>query len=142
MKAYFTRHNNSLLPADKHSQEVLEKMKYNTWYRVTFTKPRNIQFHKKYWELLNTVIDCSGYYTGIPNETAREDLHKRIKRALKFYDIVAIDNTDFVAIEYKTIRFDKMDNLQFEDYYSSAIDAILKDEELGVSDLERVLEFG
>lgn len=140
MDLYLKKHNNTLIPADRHNESVLEELKNGQWYKAKLNIPRNINFHRKFFALLNTVVELSDFYTCKPKGLAVEELKERVKFKTGWYEIFTyVEDTPLVRT--KSIAFDKMDNKQFEDFYNRAIDVIIQDEELNIKDLRGVLEF-
>lgn len=134
MKIFIKRNGGRLEPANAISESLIEGLKNNTWYSAKITKPRNINFHRKFFALLNEVVERSDFYTGKAQGLAVEELKERIKFKIGHYKIFG-KVEGVVIIKTKSISFGEMDNIQFEEFYKMAINAILEDEELGISEL-------
>jgi hypothetical protein len=127
------KENGYLIPADKHSQELFEGLKFNQWYKSELKIPRHYEFHCKLFVLMGDVVDQSDLYTGVPKEIAMDELLERIKKATGHYYI-----WEFQGIEFKktkSISFAKMDGIKFQAFYETAVLAIRNDEQLNVPDL-------
>lgn len=136
---FIKKENNLLVPADKSSEERLEDLKSGQWYKAKIYKPRNVKFHRKFFALLNAVIEQSDYFTGKSGSMAIEELKERIKIKTGHYNItseVDIEGLGKVPIlKTRSIAFDKMDNITFEAFYNTALHILRTDKDLGVEDL-------
>lgn len=139
MKVYLKKDDGCLVPVDKSSQECIDGLKGNQWYKVSITKPRNVKFHQKFFALLNIVIEQSDYFTGKAQGMAIEELKERIKVKTGHFTItseVDIEGYGKVPIlKTRSIAFDKMDNITFEAFYNTALTILKTDKELGVEGL-------
>ena len=82
-------------------------------YECKLKKHRNIRHHRKFFAMLNFVLHNSERYA------SKEDILNDIKYALGLYRIKEIDGKEY--IEFKSISFDKMDEVEFSDFYNRAI---------------------
>ncbi len=55
----FVKRNNTLVPADFHADEFMEKIGDGKQVLVTLRKARNVQHHKLLWAMLRKVVDNS-----------------------------------------------------------------------------------
>lgn len=94
-----------------------KKLKIGEVYKANITKERNVDFHRKYFALMN----CAWAYL---NEKETEFFHgsqdsfrKTVQVAAGFYTpIFSIKRGEWIE-EPKSISFDKMDEFEFRDLY-------------------------
>ena len=133
MKIHLKKHNGALIPVDQTGQDYIDGLKRNTWYSCEMKKPRNGKFHSKFFLLLGFVVDNSDFYSGMPKPMGIENLLNRVKFTTGHYETYKIG--DVLMAKTKSIAFAKMDNIQFEEFYTGACAAIIMDEELGITEL-------
>jgi len=126
------RTKDGLAPVDDASVKAVLKIKEGYEIFAEFKPRRNMKFHKKYFALLNAVIIHQDHYKTVDN------LHESIKYFSGYYEtIIPLEGDAF--IKTKSISFDKMDGLEFENFYSTAIDECLK--LVGDEALEEIIRF-
>lgn len=106
-------------PAYDSDIELSKKIKLNEVYVYDFKKPRNYEFHKKFFALVNMVFQNQEQYTNI------EHLRKDLIIESGNYDL----RYDFLGVEIreaKSISFSSMDDIMFSELYNSVIDVIIK----------------
>ena len=132
MKILLIKHLSSLKPADDEATEALKKWKQGDILRAEVSKPRNIGHHKKFFSLLNIVVDNQERFRNT------SELLDAIKFELGHIDTRRKMNGEFFQVP-KSISFAKMNQLEFDKFYSKAIDVILLHVLPGVdkSDLEQ-----
>jgi hypothetical protein len=101
------------------------RLKVNDYIKIETWKERNIQFHKKYFAFLNTVI----YF--LPEDELYDKLRNidylRHEIMLLIGEVeihVSMEGTQ--SLTPRSISFKSMDNQTFEHIYSMSIDAALK----------------
>ncbi len=104
-----------LYPAD---YEEKKKLKIGKDYQVEIKHPRNYQYHKRFFALLNLCYE--NYETEMPFGTFRRWL---IMRA-GFVKSFSTDRGTFYDAE--SISFANMDQKQFEEVYSRVLDVVIK----------------
>ena len=114
----------ALVPADRFTQEKLDRLKSNHRYRVDVRRPRNIRHSAKYHALVHTVFENQEMYDDI------DDLKAALKVKTGWAKEVLV--TDAEGNEYqvrvpKSIKFAKMDQFQFEQFYDKALTVICRD---------------
>ena len=121
-----------LKPYDRTDAELLAKMREGEPYRVKISMPRNLKFHKKFFALLALVFDNipeeipARLPDGKPVEVRSiEDLLWHIKMQTGHYER-KVTLGGRVTYEAKSISFAAMDEAEFQEFYSSAMDVILK----------------
>jgi hypothetical protein len=151
---YLTRHPNFtyLVPAYEGDQEVIKKMKHGEVYKGKLSLPRNIKFHKKFFALLGIVFENLPHDFAIKTEAGQEieikdtdSLLWHIKMQMGYHE-EKVTLGGRITYEAKSISFASMDEIEFQEFYSKAIDVILKYFLKGANkeELEQVviLEFG
>lgn len=117
---YVVRRGNAFIAGWPDDQEKLKRVHEGEMIKVSFSKPRNAKFHKKYFALLQVVVDNDDRYEGV-----EEVLHV-MKLKLGHYDNIV--NTDGrIIYKPKSISFAKMDDIAFNDFYQKTVNKILKD---------------
>ena len=125
---YLRKLYDSFSPVDQEAAEAMEKIKMNSIVKCEITKPRNIQFHRKYFALLNHAYDHfepeGKEYRGQPVQKNREVFRKEITILSGFYEAVyKIDGT--FKLVAKSISFANMTEDEFSNLYSKTISVIL-----------------
>ena len=131
------RLDQSLEPADDDARGYLKRLKVGADVQVEVKRPRNVQFHRKWFAMARVVFD---------NQDIYEDFHafrrELTMRAGWWEEHVHLSG----AISYtaKSIAFDKMDQDQFEKMYDKSITVAIENFIPGTDreDLENaVMEF-
>jgi len=95
---------------------VNEQFKDGTYY-INSAKPRNYKFLKKYWKLVDFTLFHLPETIDIKS---KEVLHQYIKIKTDCVDVFQIKG-EIVRFP-SSVSFDKMNEEQFSDYYSRALD--------------------
>ena len=132
MEFYAVQKNGILKPAYPEDSEKAHKMRPGEVYRVKVSMPRNVKFHRKFFTLINLVFD------NLPEEIParmpdgqpiqirdRKELLWHIKMQIGHYE-QKVTLGGRVTYEAKSISFSSMDEAEFQDFYSAAIDTVLK----------------
>ncbi|MDP1774239.1 MAG: DUF1367 family protein [Methylobacter sp.] len=118
------------IPVDMHQLEVMEELKMNGEYKAVLTQPRNLGFHKKFFALLNACYknyeQPEVFHREIRVFKSLERFREEIIIACGYWDL-GLDKKNRVIQVAKSISFAKMDQIQFEQLFSKAIDVILAD---------------
>ena len=119
MEIYCTKQlNGSFIPNYSSDREQADKLKTGEVLRFTIKRPRNYQFHKKYFALIKLGFD-------------NQDQFKNIDR---FREAVTIEsgyrevkgNIDgSTRVEAKSISFASMDQYEFNDLYKATLNVII-----------------
>jgi len=144
MELYLKKIDNYMIPDDQESAAYLFQVKNGTVLRGDFKKPRNYEFHKKYFSLLNYAYDCFE----IDVEYKGEKVEKNFDRFREDIQILAgygeptYNLNGEVRYKSKSISFGSMSDPDFEKLYSSVINVILKRifKNYTRDDLEKVVE--
>ena len=108
-----------ILPAYDQDKESLKRFKAGEIFMAEVTKPRNIKFHRKFFALLNMVIQNQEIYTDI------EDLRHDITIEAGYYEL----RPNLYGEELKkpkSISFAKMDDLEFGEFYDKCLNVIVQ----------------
>ena len=121
-----------LAPISDESVKAVSKIKIGDDVFMEFKPRRNMKFHKKYFALLNAVILNQEHYKTVDN------LHEAIKFKGGYYEtIIPLDASPF--LKTKSIAFHSLDNQEFEEFYSVALDECLK--LVGEDSLNEIIKF-
>ena len=127
-KALCIKYLGSLRPADEAATQYFQQIKDRELVSVQVSRPRNLQFHKKYWALIGLVwnnIDQDRY-------PSTDDLHGAIKIAVGLRTRIELPSGE-VGFIPGSIAFHKMDEFTFSDFYNNVADLIAKHFIPGVS---------
>lgn len=111
-------------PADHEAwskfRRRLETMKPGTWLRMEWSRPRNGGHHRKLFALLQLVAENSEVY-----DTPEKAL-VAVKLVSGYADpIVHPETGEFIMVP-RSIAYDAMEQDEFEQFYSAAIDGVLQ----------------
>ena len=125
MKLFVKNTISGLVPCDDNDYEEKKKLKLGEVYQVTISRPRNYEFHKKYFALINCAWEClnekqTEFFKDINNFRKTMELN-----AGHCETIYSIERKEFIE-QVMSISFDKMDNDEFESLYNRVFDVILK----------------
>lgn len=109
----------SLKPAFESDHEKFKKVPLNEPISFKWTKKRNLKFHKKFFALINMVYQNQEVYNN------QDEMRYDLTVEAGFF----IDKTNFITGEItrhpKSISFDKMDDIEFSEFYNRFIDAVI-----------------
>lgn len=131
---YMRKMGGALVPADDQAAEALQRFRAGDPVKVTVKRPRNYEFHKKFFALLNhgfefweppELPDAHRWMKNVTPEKSFEQFRKDVTILAGFFDAsYRLDGS--VRIEAKSISFASMSEDEFERLYSAAIDVLLK----------------
>jgi len=136
-KVFLTKTERGFIPSTEADEEITNRIALGEEAQVEFRKARNSQFHRKFFAMLKTVFENQTKYSNL------EDLLVEIKVRTGHYREHIAMSGEIIYLP-KSISFEKMDNIEFEKFYSAAVNAILdgKIVEMDRDDLMlRVLDF-
>lgn len=107
----------SLITIDDEGKEALDSIGQGELVKVKVTKARNLKHHRKFFSMLNLVLENQERFPTI------DHLLTAVKIEAGFYDDVPIDLNGKLVYVPKSISFAKMDQLAFDDFYMRAITA-------------------
>lgn len=123
---------NGLVPKYDSDREEFRNLKRNTDVLVEVGQKRNYEFHKKFFALLKLTYDnFPEWLEDSLNVHSVEDLRTRLKVDLGLYEVSHYGNQSVIIP--KSIAFDKMDETEFDKFYRSSVNHILKNYLKGVN---------
>ena len=111
--------NNTFKVAYDTDYDKMKRIKVGDFLQCEIKKPRNYQFHKKFFALLNMIYQNQERYNNIDhlrNDLTIEAGFYTVRQNLKGEQIY----------EANSISFAQMNEEIFEDYYSKCLDVIVK----------------
>lgn len=129
------RPDGSLEPTEDRGRDYLKRLKIGDDCLVKVTKPRNIQFHRKFFALLNYAFENQERYEDF------EAFRKEVTMRAGWWE-EHVHVTGQVSYTAKSIAFANMDELQFDELYRKAITAIIEHFLVGMDpeELDRAVE--
>ena len=133
---FYARVINKRLVAENNSDyEKIGKIRENHPYRFTISTPRNYEFLKKFFALINLTFDNQEQFNNI------EDMREEIIIASGFY----VKTTDLQGNEKKkakSISFASMDETEFSELYSKVLDQVCNWLEISDEDIkEQIINY-
>lgn len=115
--------SHGLVPMYDRDYELKKRLKVGTTYVADIKVSRNVQFHRKYWALLNTA------WSLLPERTSNgfrslEGFRAYVTVAAGHYDLYYNPRLKEFVETPKSIAFDRMDEAEFEDLYERTKDVI------------------
>jgi hypothetical protein len=107
-------------PAHDSDHDLAKQLKAGEVYRFTFVKPRNYEFHKKFFALIKLVFENQDHYTNM--DDLRRDL--TIEAGFKVEKINQF--TGEVRWDAQSISFASMDEIEFGKLYSKMLDTVIR----------------
>ena len=115
---------NGLVPASPEDSEALGHMKLGERVRAKITRPRNPQFHRKFFALMKVGYDAFDPPEIIGQKNFDQFRKDVIIRAGYYEQWVRLDGS--IQTVAKSISFGKMSQEDFEKLYSACIDVLLQ----------------
>jgi hypothetical protein len=132
MDVYFTKGpRGSLLPLDDEQAELLERIPQSALIKVAVTQVRNPKFHRKYFALMGYAYAMwqdtqpAREYRGNPVVTSFDGFRDDVT-ILSGHSEAVFGVTGELRLQAKSISFAKMDELDFERFYSNTINVLLQ----------------
>jgi hypothetical protein len=122
---------NGLVPLYSSDLDEKRKLKIGETYQVEVKRPRNYQFHKKFFALLN--IGWENTDVEMPFDTYRRWVTMRAG----FYKVYHTPKGELY--EPESISFSNMDDDTFSEVYDRVLNIILKDTGAEKPDVEMML---
>lgn len=97
--------------------EKAQKVKIGDTYKCQITKPRNYEFHKKYWALINMVFDNQELFDHV------DDMRREITIEAGFFNTYHGLHGEFIK-QAKSLSFAEMDEFEFQELYERTKDVI------------------
>lgn len=113
-----------LRPAFDSDFEIYSKIKIGDPIKITFKKVRNLEFHRKYFALINCAWQYQNEKTTNHFKCNIELFRKTVEISAGHCDMIySISRKEWVEIP-KTISFSSMDNNEFSELYERVKDVI------------------
>ena len=109
-----------LVPGYAVDEEVFEKLRVGSMYKVDIRKARNPDFHRKAFALIKLIFESQEKYRTI------EDLLIELKLRVGWYHEHIRSNGELIYVP-KSISFADMDDLHFAQFYDAVIDIAIQD---------------
>jgi len=143
MEILLKKVDNALYPIDDEGGQWLFQCKNGQVLKAKISKPRNIQFHRKYFALLNHAFESyepTAEYRGVVIEKNFEYFREQIQ-IFAGYGYPVVNLKGEIRYKSKSISFGSMAPEDFEKLYSSVITVILQKVLTSYTedDLERVV---
>ncbi len=112
-----------LVPLYDRDYDLKKRLRVGETYVADIKVSRNVQFHRKYWALLNAA------WSILPERTSKgfrslEGFRSYVIVAAGFYDVYYNPRLKEFVETPKSIAFDKMDEITFSDLYDRSKDVI------------------
>ena len=107
-------------PAHETDLEIAKQLKQGDVYKFTFTKPRNYQFHKKFFALIKLVFENQNHYKNI------DDLRHDLTVEAGFKIEKTNQYTGEVRYIAESISFASMDEFAFCSLYQKMLDSVIR----------------
>lgn len=134
MEFYAAYIDGSIHPLHNSDDEQLRKLKNKHEYKFVVTEPRNYEFHKKYFAMLNAGYQNQEQYNNFE--------HFRIVCQMKAGYYEAIETDKGTIYNPVSISFASMDELEFQAVYSKVLDVLIQMIGFDKEDFEReILNF-
>lgn len=116
-----------LAPAFDADSETLEKIKNGSTITAQFKQPRNPDFHRKFFALLNFAFDYWDPDASYPNGEAPAKNFDRFRKdilILAGHRTLVVNIRNEVRYEAGSISFGKMDEIEFNNVYRSVFNVL------------------
>lgn len=120
-------------PCYDSDSEKAKKIPLNEPFVITYTKKRNIKFHRKFFALINMVYQNQERYNSI------DHLRKDLTIASGFYETRYGLHGEEIT-EAKSISFANMSEEEFSELYSAFVDTVVKYFEFSKTDIAENIE--
>lgn len=125
---YLIKRHGILMPSSESDEDIILSLANGETIKCAFSKPRNVQFHRLYFALLDVLYNIfdpevpeDKWYNGVKPVKNRTRFRKDIAIATGYYELV-VNVKGEVRAEAKSISFASMDDLEFSQLYSNTID--------------------
>jgi hypothetical protein len=136
MDGYFTKAvNNTLYACDQDGAEFIRRLRTGETVHVKAVRKRNIQFHRKFFAMLDYVFDVwepqdvevPQYLSvrGITPEKNKERFRKDLIILAGYFDSTIRVNGE-IRIEAKSMSFASMDEDTFAELYNKVVDVAIR----------------
>ncbi len=119
MDIYVKNTGRGFIPAYDSDYEAKQNLKVGEIYRATIKRPRNLQFHKKYFALLNLA------HTNTSLNMPFESYRRFVQIKAGYFN--AYKTQKGIFYDSKSISFGSMSQDEFETLYSRVLDVVMSD---------------
>ena len=132
LKPLFTRTAFGLVPESDAARELLASTPIGSCVAVEWSRPRNGQFHRKYWALISKIAEAIG--------AKSDNVHCVVKLRSGHFTVIQTKNGR-VQVP-KSISFEKMNEAEFTAFFNDACLVICEEllPQLKPSDLRKQIE--
>ena len=116
MKLFAQVINNKIIPEYASDYDNLKKLKPGVTYSFEIKQPRNVQFHRKFFGLLNLTFDNQSNFKNV------DEMRSWLIMRAGYYKRVITPSGEMFQTE--SISFASMDEIQFREIYSRVCDVI------------------
>ena len=134
MKTSMIKQGGTLVADNQQAVELLSKIPDGRLVMVDVVQSRNIQNHKRFFSFLREVFDMQEHFDN--QESLRKWL---IMKTGRFVTIEAPNG--FVIFEPESLNFASMDESDFKDFFSVAINVVLRELNFDKDAVDRVVDF-
>jgi hypothetical protein len=108
--------NGKIVPEYASDYDKVAKLRPDTEYQIEIRKPRNVQFHRKFFSLLSMVMDNQDAFDNI------EELRAYLTMKAGYYKRVVTKDGEMYLPQ--SISFANMDDIEFSGFYSRVLDVV------------------
>jgi hypothetical protein len=126
MKLHVVKTQSGLKPCYNSDYDIYSKIPLNEVFEIEYKKPRNYEFHKKYFGLLKLAFENQELFSNIT------DMREDVTIMAGFFELRENKISGEITKKAKSISFAQMDEIEFSELYESTKDVICK--WLGVTD--------
>lgn len=116
MNIYAQINNNRLTPVNDSDYQKLKKLKKDIVYKFEITAPRNYEFLKKYFALINLTYENQETFNNI------DDMRDWLTMSAGFYR--RVDTPTGEIFKPKSIAFASMSEFEFNEVYDRVLDKV------------------
>ncbi len=117
---YYRNEYFQIVPASEEDFEVIKKMTIGEVYESNIKKTRNYEFHKKFFKLVQKGFENT--------KTKIKDVDfYRYYITMKAGFFESVETGTGKMILPRSIKFDKMDNIEFQELYNAVFNQIIID---------------
>lgn len=117
----------SLVPATPMDASELQRFDCEATYTCEFTKMRNYEYHKRYFAMLQVLLDIiDDDVRRMKGITTVENLLLQLKLSLGHCDMLWLDEYQQVVMTPRSISFASMDEYEFREFYKRTLDVAIE----------------
>jgi hypothetical protein len=119
VELWLRRSMDHLVPANAEARELMRTIKDDRWVLCEVRNPRNVKHHRKYFALLQAVFPHQSQWPTF------KSFQRQMKKALGHGEWVVSGDGKYKDFIEDSISFASMDQDEFEEFYSRALEIIL-----------------